>query len=218
MKIKDRFALKIESVAFGGHGVGRVNGFVVFVPFTAPGDVVEIEITGCKKKFSRARLLKILEPSEMRVSPLCRHYEKCGGCCYQHIGYEHQLKIKKKQVEEAFLKIGGIARPPVRDVIGSPEAYAYRGKAQLHLAKSAGGLSLGFMDVSGGCLVDIDRCEIMDETINDQIRQARAKGNACLFRRRFNLLVGAAGYGRRGDCARGKRQGLSRAPHRIFPG
>ncbi len=63
MQIKDRFSLEIESVAFGGHGVGRVDGFVIFVPFTAPGDVVEIEIVERKKKFARGRLLKIIKPS-----------------------------------------------------------------------------------------------------------------------------------------------------------
>ncbi len=80
-------------------------------------------------------------------------------------------------MEEAFSKIGGIAQPPVGEVIPSPQIYAYRGKAQLHAAKTAGGFKLGFMDISGGRIMDIERCEIMDETINDQIQQARTKGN-----------------------------------------
>jgi len=176
MQIRDRFSLEIESVAFGGHGVGRVEGFVIFVPFTAPGDVVEIEIVERKKKFARGRVLKIIEPSIQRVQPLCRYYGQCGGCSYQHINYESQLKIKQKQVEEAFLKIGRIAQPPVREVIPSPRIYTYRGKAQLHTAKTAEGFKLGFMDISGGRMTDIERCEIMDETINLQIQQARTKG------------------------------------------
>ncbi len=150
MQIRDRFSLEIESVAFGGHGVGRVEGFVIFVPFTAPGDVVEIEIVERKKKFARGRVLKIIEPSIQRAQPLCRYYGQCGGCSYQHINYESQLKIKQKQVEEAFLKIGRIAQPPVSEVIPSPRIYAYRGKAQLHAAKTSEGFKLGFMDISGG--------------------------------------------------------------------
>ncbi|HOX16242.1 MAG TPA: class I SAM-dependent RNA methyltransferase [Smithellaceae bacterium] len=177
MQIRDRFSLKIESVAFGGHGIGRVEGFVIFVPFTAPGDVVEIEIVERKKKFARGRVLKIIEPSIQRIQPLCRYYGECGGCSYQHIHYESQLKIKRKQVEEAFLKIGRIAQPPVAEVIPSPRIYAYRGKAQLHAAKTAEGFKLGFMDISGGRMMDIERCEIMDETINLQIQQARTKGD-----------------------------------------
>jgi tRNA/tmRNA/rRNA uracil-C5-methylase (TrmA/RlmC/RlmD family) len=173
MQIKDRLTLKIESVAFGGQGVGRADGFVIFVPFTAPDDIVEIEIVERKKKFARGRLLKIIEPSPQRTQPLCRYYGRCGGCAYQHIRYDQQLKIKKKQIEEAFLKIGGLLQPQVCEVIPSPHPYAYRGKATLHAVKTSGGLQFGFMDVSGGRIVDIERCEIMDETINDQIRQAR---------------------------------------------
>src|SRR4030042_965435 len=137
MQLKDRVEIKIESVAFGGAGVGRVNNFVVFVPFAAPGDELEVEITQLKKKFARGKIVKILKPSGARVSPLCRYYEKCGGCCYQHINYAHQLKIKKRQVAEAFKKIGKIAAPPVLDVIASPEIYHYRGKAQLHTTITA---------------------------------------------------------------------------------
>ncbi len=177
MQIRDRFSLEIESVAFGGHGVGRVEGFVIFIPFTAPGDVVEIEIVERKKKFARGRVLKIIKPSIQRVQPLCHYYGQCGGCSYQHIHYESQLKIKRKQVEEAFLKIGRVAQPPVAEVIPSPWTYAYRGKAQLHTAKTTEGFKLGFMDISGGRILDIKRCEIMDETINLQIQQAIIKGD-----------------------------------------
>ncbi len=176
MQIKDRFRLKIESVAFGGAGVGRIDGLVIFVPFTAPDDVVEIEIIQRKKKFARGRLLNVITPSPMRTKPMCRYFGACGGCSYQHIGYDHQLEIKRRQVEEAFIKIGGIAEPKVEVVIGSPLAYAYRGKATLHAETTASGLAMGFMDISGASIADIERCEIMHETINDQIGQIRAKG------------------------------------------
>jgi tRNA/tmRNA/rRNA uracil-C5-methylase (TrmA/RlmC/RlmD family) len=175
MRIKDRFTLKIESIAFGGAGVGRVDDFVVFTPFTAPGDVVEVEIVQCKKKFARGRLVKIAEPSPQRTAPLCRYYGRCGGCSYQHIDYAHQLQIKQKQVEDAFLRIGGVSRPEVRRIIGSPGVYAYRGKARLHAAKTTRGCRLGFIDISGGKITDIERCEIMDETINEQIMRMRMK-------------------------------------------
>lgn len=178
MQIKDRCILKIQSVAFGGSGVGRAEHFVIFVPFTAPGDVVEIEIVERKKRFARGRLLKIIEPSPRRTEPLCRYYGRCGGCAYQHIAYADQLKIKQTQVEEALIKIGKTAVPQVDEVIASPRIYAYRGKAELHAAKTAGRFQMGFMDISGGRIVDIDRCEIMDETINQQILHARTKGPA----------------------------------------
>jgi 23S rRNA (uracil1939-C5)-methyltransferase len=106
----------------------------------------------------------------MRVKPLCRYYENCGGCCYQHLDYEHQLKIKKKQVQEAFWKIGKIASPPVLEPIAAPKIYHYRGKAQYHAEAVSNGWKIGFLDISGGKLVDIERCEIMEETINEKMR------------------------------------------------
>jgi len=173
LQLKDRITIKIESIAFGGDGVGRIDNFVAFVPFSAPGDELEIEITQLKKKFLRGRILKIIKPSPFRAKPLCRYYEKCGGCCYQHLSYEHQLQIKKKQVEEAFWKIGKIASPPVLEPIAAPKAYHYRGKAQYHARKVSNDWQIGFLDVSGGNLVDIEHCEIMEETINEKMRVLR---------------------------------------------
>jgi len=169
LQLKERVVIKIDSVAFGGDGVGRVDNFVVFVPFAAPGDKLEIEIIQRKKKFARGRILKIIEPSGERVTPICRYYERCGGCCYQHINYETQLAIKRKQVADAFEKIGGIAAPPVCEPIPSPRSYHYRGKAKMHAVE----FKLGFMDVSGAKVVNIERCEIVVETINGKISALR---------------------------------------------
>jgi len=173
LQMKDRVIVKIESVAFGGEGVGRIDNFVVFVPFSAPGDELEIEITQVKKKFLRGRILRIIQESPFRVKPLCRYYEQCGGCCYQHLNYEYQLKIKKKQVQDAFRRIGKIAEPPVLDTIASPQVYHYRGKAQFHAKAVSNGWEIGFLDVSGGKLINIEQCEIMEETINEKMHALR---------------------------------------------
>lgn len=161
MRLKDKIAVSIESVAFGGDGVARVDSFVLFVPFTAPGDVAQVEIVSLKKRFGRARLISLQEPSAFRVAPRCLAYGHCGGCCYQHIGYDRQLVMKKNQIRDAFVKIGGIAEPPLEDIIRSPHIYGYRGKAVLHTGKKMPA-ELGFMDISGGKITDIERCEIMD--------------------------------------------------------
>ena len=176
MSIGERCRLNIQSVAFGGSGVGRAGGLVIFVPFTAAGDIADIEIVERRKNFARGRLLGIVAPSPQRAEPLCRCFGRCGGCSYQHIAYHHQLNIKQAQVREAFVKIGKLPDPPVKKVIASPRAYAYRGKAELHAAKSREGFRLGFMDITGGKLVDIERCEIMHESINRQIIEARSRG------------------------------------------
>ncbi len=186
MQIKDRVIIKIESIAFGGEGVSRIDNFVVFVPFAAPGDELEIEITQQKKKFARGRILKIIKPSPARVKPLCRYYENCGGCCYQHLKYEYQLEIKKNQVAEAFWKIGKMKSTPVLKTIAAPNIFYYRGKAQYHAEAVSNGWKIGFLDVSGGKLVDIERCEIMEETINEKMcvlrenKQLRLNTNARL--------------------------------------
>jgi tRNA/tmRNA/rRNA uracil-C5-methylase (TrmA/RlmC/RlmD family) len=176
MKVKDGLNVKIEAVAFGGAGVGRIDGFVVFVPFTAAGDVVAIEIVQRKKNFARARLREILTPSPFRTDPVCPYFGRCGGCAYQHIRYEHQLEMKHGQVEDAFAKIAKIALPDRSFIIESPRVFAYRGKATLHARKTSKGVQLGFMDTSGGELVEVDRCEIMHETINDQMGRIRSGG------------------------------------------
>ena len=173
MRIKDRAIIKIESIAFGGEGVGRIDNFVIFIPFSAPDDELEVEITQVKKTFLRGRIIKIIKPSPWRAKPLCRYYEKCGGCCYQHLDYKYQLAVKKRQVEEAFWKIGKIANPPVAEVIASPMIYNYRGKAQYHAQMVSGRLEIGFLDISGGKIVDIENCDIMDETINEKMRLLR---------------------------------------------
>jgi tRNA/tmRNA/rRNA uracil-C5-methylase (TrmA/RlmC/RlmD family) len=187
LRLKDHVLIRIESIAFGGQGVGRVNNFVVFVPFAAPGDELEVAIVELKKKFARGKILQIIRPSSIRVSPLCSYYGNCGGCCYQHLSYEHQLKIKRKQVEEAFSKIGEIAAPPVLDPLASPEPYHYRGKAQLHAVKTKQGFPAGFLDISGSQIVDIERCEIMEETINERIRWLRE--NQELLKKDENLTI-----------------------------
>ncbi len=173
MQLKDRIVMRIESVAFGGEGVGRVDNFVVFVPFAAPEDELEVEIVQLKKKFARGKILQIVKLSPMRVSPLCRYYENCGGCCYQHLNYEYQLEIKKKQVEEIFRKIGKIATPPIGKTIAASNVYNYRGKAEFHSSITLKDRKIGFLDVSGGEILDIERCEIMEETINDKLRILR---------------------------------------------
>lgn len=173
MQLGDRTTIKIEKIAFGGEGVGRIDNFVVFVPFSAPEDELEIEITQCKKKFARGKILKIIKASPLRIKPLCNYYGNCGGCCYQHISYGEQLEIKRRQVEEAFVKMGRISAPPVSQVVASLPDYHYRGKAQCHQIMTSAGPKLGFLDISGGHVVDISRCEIMEETINEKIGRIR---------------------------------------------
>jgi 23S rRNA (uracil1939-C5)-methyltransferase len=168
LKPGDPIELSIDHVAFGGDGVGRFQQQVVFVPFTVDGDEARILITDVRKRFVRGRLEKLLKPSPNRIEPRCRYYARCGGCQYQHIHYDHQLRLKEQQVVDAFIRIGKVALPPSTPVIPSPGAFQYRGKADYHVRVSPNEPPvIGFMDVSSKHIIDIDRCEIVDETINE---------------------------------------------------
>src|SRR5690348_6234207 len=102
----DRLTLTISDLAFGGEGVGRVDEFVVFVPFVIAGETVEAEVTEVKKSFARAKLLRVVQASAERVEPPCPYFGACGGCQYQHLAYEAQLRIKRKQIADLFQRVG----------------------------------------------------------------------------------------------------------------
>lgn len=177
----DVVTLTIETVAFGGEGVGRAENLVVFVPFTAEGDVAEVEIREAKKRFLRGRVRKLIAPSADRVEPPCPYFRRCGGCDYQHIRCEKQVEMKGRQVAEAFARIGKFPAPPAEPVLPSPAPYGYRGKAEFHVERSRdGSYRIGFMDVGGTRLVDIERCAIMEESINGQLAFLRKPTHAPL--------------------------------------
>ena len=172
----DSVTLTIEDLAFGGEGVGRVEDFVVFVPFVAPGEVVEAQITEVKKRFARARLLRVLTPSPERVEPACRYFGDCGGCQYQHLSYPAQLRLKHKQVCDLFERIGGLAPGLVAPVVPCPEPYGYRNRIMIRSQwdKFKQGLNLGFIRADNRLVVDVDECKIAEPALNEQLKQVRA--------------------------------------------
>ncbi len=158
--------LEITDIAFGGDGIGRVDGFVVFVPFVALGERVQAEIVEVKKRFATARLIKVLTPSPQRVDPRCDHYGRCAGCQYQHIDYPEQLRLKQKQIVDIFERLGRISQPPVEPVVASPQPYGYRNKIVVH-----GPGRPGFWAVGGGSIIEIDRCPIARDEINTRLAE-----------------------------------------------
>jgi 23S rRNA (uracil1939-C5)-methyltransferase len=163
----DLLKIKIENVAFGGAGVGRAEGMAVFVPFTAPDEEVKVEITEVRKRFAIGRAKEILSPSADRISPLCRYFGRCGGCQMQHMTYERQLKIKEGHVREVFVRLGKFPSPPVLGIIPSPRSFHYRNKAEYHIGVGKNGMpEIGFMRDSEISLVDVERCEIVEESLN----------------------------------------------------
>jgi len=159
-----RLEIDITTVAFGGDGIGRVDNFVVFVPFVIEGERVEVEIVDVKKRYATADLVRVLTPSPLRVEPRCPYYQRCAGCQYQHIDYVHQLELKRNQIRDVFERIGKITDPPIEPVVGSPRQYHYRNKIVVH-----GPGQPGFWSVRGRSIIGIDQCPIAREEINEKL-------------------------------------------------
>jgi 23S rRNA (uracil1939-C5)-methyltransferase len=118
----------IESMAAEGKCLARREGLVVFIQGGAPGDVVDVELTKIKSSFLEARVVNIKKLSESRVDPFCSHFGTCGGCSWQNINYETQLKYKQQQVIDNLERIGGLELPPIQAIVGSPHTRYYRNK------------------------------------------------------------------------------------------
>lgn len=176
LSVGETLTLTIDDVAFGGEGVGRVEDFVVFVPFVVRGESVEAEVVEVKKRFARARLLRVLQPGSARVEPACRYFGECGGCQYQHLAYEAQLEIKHKQVSDLFQRIGGLDPSLVAPVVPCPSPYGYRNRIMIRSQwdKFKQGLNLGFIRADNRLVVDIEECKIAEPSLNEQLLQVRA--------------------------------------------
>ena len=123
---------QVEIVGAGAEGmaVAKPEQKVVFVPFAAPGDVVDLQVIKRKKNFFEGKILQLHQASSERVDPVCSHFTVCGGCKWQHIDYVHQLRHKHRQVIDNFERIGKFPHPDVRPIIGSEKQYYYRNKLE----------------------------------------------------------------------------------------
>ena len=167
----------INDIALGGEGVGRYQNQAIFVPYTAPEDEVLVKVTEVKKRHARGIIHELVKPSPLRIAPRCSHFTRCGGCDYQHLSYPDQLAIKKTQVVEAFRRIGCFPSPTVGDVIPSPQPFNYRGKADFWIGKRDGqdGVA-GFLRSKSRDIVDIERCEIIAESLNLALQELHKQG------------------------------------------
>lgn len=122
--------VEIQGVAAEGKSIARVDDLVVFVPYGAPGDIVDIKLDKKKRSYAEAHIVNMVKPSERRVEPKCEHFGVCGGCKWQHIPYEDQLEYKRNQVVDALTRIAKVEHPEVKSALGSQEIFAYRNKLE----------------------------------------------------------------------------------------
>lgn len=134
VKRKGEYTLKIQRLAFGGAGVARVENYVVFVKDTLPGEKVRARIIRRRSAYAEARLLEILEPSPMRQEPSCKYHQWCGGCTWQNLAYENQLKFKEDIVRESLRHIAGIQGVDVLSILASEQVFGYRNKMEFSFA------------------------------------------------------------------------------------
>lgn len=122
--------VQIADVAAEGKSIARVNDMVLFVPFGAPGDIVDVKVDKKKRSYAEGHIVRMVEPSPRRVEPMCEHFGVCGGCKWQHIPYEDQLKYKRNQVCDALTRIAKVELPEVNPILGSRQTTCYRNKLE----------------------------------------------------------------------------------------
>lgn len=170
-----RVQLTVSDIAFGGDGVGRLDGMAIFVPYVALGETVEVELTELKKNFGRAKLVRIVQPSPARVDPVCGYFGRCGGCQYQHIAYPAQLPMKRKQIADLMQRIGGFDGTLVREVVPCPSPYGYRNRIMVRSqwSKELNRMVVGFLEGETNLAVDIEQCPITEPALNTELQRLR---------------------------------------------
>jgi 23S rRNA (uracil1939-C5)-methyltransferase len=158
------YVLNITSMGYEGEGVGKIEGFTVFVPEALTGEEVKVKIVKVTKSHAFGKLLDILVPSKSRIKPTCPIYKRCGGCQLQHLSYEAQLKFKELRVRECIERIGKLEGILVHPTLGMKEPYRYRNKVQLPVGEKGGELQVGFYAVRSHEIINMDTCHIQDET------------------------------------------------------
>ncbi len=162
--------IAVDKLAYGGAGLGQLDGKKIFVPFAAPGDVLEVETVKDKGSFAEARIIKILEPAACRVTPPCPVFGQCGGCQWQHLSYETQLAWKQLILAETLEHLGAIERPEVFPALPSPQQWNYRNRIQLHVDSKG---RIGFYKPRSKEVVEFERCYIADERLNRMLAEHR---------------------------------------------
>jgi 23S rRNA (uracil1939-C5)-methyltransferase len=169
----EELELHVDSLAYGGNGVARLNGFVVFVRRALPGDTVRARVTKVKRGYAEATATEVLVPSPERTDAPCKHYyEGCGGCRFQDLRYEAQIAAKEAQVRDALARIGGMAEPPLESILPAEEQFHYRNKLEYSFTQTVRGAALGFHRAGRWDeVIEVDRCWLTTD-LGNGIRDA----------------------------------------------
>lgn len=170
--VSKQVALKITDLAYGGKGVGRMEGGkVCFVHGVIPGEKVIVRIVREKRDFAEAGLVEIHQASPDRIPVPCIYFGRCGGCSYQHLAYPGQLEVKRRQVAVALQRIGGFAGVEVGPTVPSSQLYHYRNRITVHTREGI----TGFYDRTSRKVMDIRRCLLASEPVNQALMEYRKR-------------------------------------------
>lgn len=175
------YTIEITGISSDGNGIGTVDGFTVFVPVTAPGDVAEVLIVKVLSRYAVGRLMSIKKPSGHRIDASCGAFRRCGGCHMQHIKYDAQLKIKRTFIEDAMRRIGGFKDFSCDDMLGMDSPYRYRNKCVFPIGRDKNGETVsGFYARRSHDIIPIGDCMMGSETnsrINEAVLQYMSENN-----------------------------------------
>jgi 23S rRNA (uracil1939-C5)-methyltransferase len=167
----DIYEVQIVDMTEEGEGIGKADGFTLFIKDAVIGDKVRCKVMKAKKNYGYGKLLEVITPSPNRVEPKCPVAGPCGGCKLQAMSYESQLAFKKNKVENLLKRVGGFPNPPVRPVMGMEEPYGYRNKAQFPVGRNKEGkLVTGFYAGRTHSIIETPHCYLGDD-VNHQVMQ-----------------------------------------------
>jgi len=173
LKKDQELDLRIDSLAYGGNGVARLNGFVVFVRRGLPGDTVRARVTKVKRNHAEATALEVVGAGAPRVEAPCAHYPVCGGCRFQDLAYEAQIEAKEAQVADALARIGRLEGFVLEPILPAGSVFHYRNKLEYSFKQDeGGGVALGFHKAGRWDeVLDIERCWLTTD-LGNAIRNA----------------------------------------------
>jgi 23S rRNA (uracil1939-C5)-methyltransferase len=179
--VDQELELAIDSLAYGGNGVARLNGFVVFVRRGLPGDVVRARVTKVKRNHAEALALEVVRAGAERVEAPCQHYPACGGCRFQDLAYEAQVAAKAEQVADALRRIGGVHEATLEPIVPAAEQFHYRNKLEYSFTATPAGPALGFHKAGRWDeVLEVERCWLttdLGNALREEVRDwARAEG------------------------------------------
>jgi 23S rRNA (uracil1939-C5)-methyltransferase len=171
----DLLTVDVTDLAFGGEGVARAGGYVVFIPGGVPGDRVDVRLTQVRPRFARGAIERLDRPSDLRTEPPCPYFGRCGGCRLQHVRYEAQLEFKQRQVADCLARLGGLGHVSVSPIIGAPEIYGYRNKMEFTFAEVNGEPVVGLHEAERyDAILDVERCLLQSDGMNAVLAEVRA--------------------------------------------